>query len=222
MRHPSVGVLVAAAGIVAAASVWLPAVEASSIDEASRASIVVRTYTQPDSADAIGTARRIAGAVLGRAGVAVTWIECGLPGEAADASMVCRRPLRWNELSVRILRAGTVDRGHQVTTLGYALVDLAAGSGSLATVYADRVELMAHGAGVDAAELLGKAMAHEIGHLLLGSNRHGSRGLMRASWSGTDLRRSVPEQWLFDGREGDVMRRGIASRLRADDAVPAE
>jgi hypothetical protein len=37
---------------------------------------------------------------------------------------------------------------------------------------------------------------------------------MRACWSSADLRRNRPTEWLFDGTEGDVMRRGIASRLR--------
>jgi hypothetical protein len=215
MRHPLVGVLVGAAGILVAAGFWPRAAEASHTKESSRASIVVRTYTQADSEGAIRTALRTASAILGRAGVEVAWLECGLPAGVTEASGACTQPLRWNELVVRILPAGTVDPRRHLSTLGFAFVDLDVGGGSLATVYADRVGLMAQSAGVDAAELLGMAMAHEIGHLLLGTNRHASRGLMRASWSSTDLRRSLATQWVFDGKEGDVMRKGIASRLAA-------
>jgi hypothetical protein len=214
MHHSFIAVLIGTVGIVVGAGVWPPTAEAfGSEPESPPASIVVRTYTQADSAGAIATARRTAGAILGRAGVTVAWIECGLPGAATAAAEACGRPLQSNELLVRIVAAGAEDRGHQATTLGFAVVDLDAGGGSLATVYADRVGRMASSAGVDAAELLGKAIAHEIGHLLLGTNRHASRGLMRASWSRTDLRRSLADQWLFGGSDSDVMRKGIAGRL---------
>ena len=220
MRSPwLVSVLVGTVGILVAAGFRPCAAEASTKDS-SRASIVVRTYTQPDSESAIRTARRTVSAVLGRVGVKVVWLECALPAEVTEASGACTQPLRWNELVVRIVPAGTAGPEDHLSTLGFAFVDLEAGGGSLATVYADRVRLMAHSAGVDTAELLGRAMAHEIGHLLLGTNRHASRGLMRASWSSIDLRRSLATEWLFGGEEGDVMRRGIASRLRRWGGVP--
>ena len=86
-------------------------------------------------------------------------------------------------------------------SLGFVLVDVNERRGSLATVYSDRGAALSRRAGVDAAELLGRAIAHEIGHLLLGTDRHGSRGLMRASWSGADLRRNLATDWLLLNKE---------------------
>ena len=114
---------------------------------------------------------------------------------------------------MRIVSAGAVDGRLGVDTLGFALVDVDAGAGLLATVYADRVRVVAQSAGVDEAELLGRAMAHEVGHLLLGTNGHAAHGLMRASWSSVDLR-GHRVQWFFNGKEGEAMRSGIASRFR--------
>jgi hypothetical protein len=202
MRHSFSVVLVAAVGIAGAAASL----------QAAETSIVVRTYTEATSAGEIRTARRAASAILERAGVQVVWLECGLPDRAADAE-ACTRVPRWNELLIRIVSAGVVDGRFGVDTLGSALVDVDAGTGSLATVYADRVRVMAQSAGIDEAELLGRAMAHEIGHLLLGTNGHASQGLMRASWSSVDLR-GHRVQWFFNGKEGEAMRRGIAGRLR--------
>jgi hypothetical protein len=215
MRHELCGILVAALGMLTAVGLSSAAAEASDTREADVASIVVRTYTQPDSESAIPMARRTAGAILGRAGIQVVWLECGLPADAIESSDACGRPVQPNELVVRVLSAGTEDRRADVDTLGFAFVDLRAGGGSLATVFADRVRAMAQGAGVDAAELLGRTIAHEAGHLLLGTNRHAAHGLMRAYWSGTELRRNRATQWLFGGEEGEVMRRVIASRLRS-------
>jgi hypothetical protein len=101
-----------------------------------------------------------------------------------------------------------------VGTLGFAFVDGDTGGGCLATVFADRVLAMAQGAKVGVAELLGRTLAHEIGHLLLGTNHHAQHGLMRARWSATDLRRAGAAQWQFDREEGEAMRNGIANRLR--------
>jgi hypothetical protein len=146
----------------------------------------------------------------------VAWIECALPAEVPHAAAgACTEPLRWNEVVVRIIAAGTLNSQHGVDTLGFAFVDLDAGGGSLATVYADRVRAMAQRAGADAAQLLGRTMAHEVGHLLLGTNEHASHGLMRASWSSAELRRNRATQWLFAGLEGEVMRRGVAGRFRS-------
>jgi len=203
MRHNFCGVLVAAVGLVGAAAVSLHAAETS---------IVVRTYTEAASAGDLRTARLTANAILERAGIQVVWLECGVPDGPADAD-ACTQAPRWNELLVRIVSAGAVDGRLGVDTLGFALVDVDAGAGSLATVYADRVRVKAQGAGIDGAELLGRAMAHEVGHLLLGTNRHAAHGLMRASWSSVDLR-GHRVQWLFNGKEGEAMRSGIASRFR--------
>jgi hypothetical protein len=213
MRHPFAGVVAGTVGIVVAAGFWLPAVEAAGAKDSSRPSIVVRTYTQRESAGAMRTARRTAGAILGRAGVAVDWVECGPGADVSTSSDVCTQPLRGNELVLRIVPAGPVAGDRRVNTLGFALVDVENGGGSMASVYVDRVGSMAESAGIDPAELLGRAMAHEIGHLLLGTNEHSPRGLMRASWSSDDLRRSYSTAWLFDGREGDVMRSAIAYRI---------
>ena len=47
------------------------------------------------------------------------------------------------------------------------------------------------------AQILGVAMAHEVGHLLLGSNAHSPTGIMRASWNRDDLRYAAVGYLLF-------------------------
>ena len=212
MSHSWIGGLAGAVASAVIACCSPQPAGAAEAKESRPASIVVRTYPQPDTEPVMGTARSIAGAILGRAGVEVAWLECGF---AAAAATACARPLHATELVVRIRPAGGEARGPDRKTLGVAFVDVVAGGGSLATVYADRVGFVAQSAGVDAAELLGRAMAHEIGHLLVGTNRHSRHGLMRASWTDEDLRRRVTNEWLFDGREGEVMRGAIANRLRS-------
>ena len=66
---------------------------------------------------------------------------------------------------------------------------------------------------LDGADLLGLAMAHELGHLLMGTNEHAARGLMRAIWTRTELQRNAAEDWMFSETEMEAMRR--AARLRS-------
>jgi hypothetical protein len=91
--------------------------------------------------------------------------------------------LAGTEISVRLARLPAEPNGHGMLQLGYSLVNTQAGAGTLATMFVDRVEWLASQAGADAATVLGFAIAHEIGHLLLGTNAHAASGLMRAVWS---------------------------------------
>lgn len=84
---------------------------------------------------------------------------------------------------------------------GYAVIDAGTGEGTLATVYPDRVERLASTAGVEMADLLGTAMAHEIGHLLLGRTAHSSAGLMREHWRTSEVQRRWSTDWAFSSDE---------------------
>jgi hypothetical protein len=69
--------------------------------------------------------------------------------------------------------------------LGYALPD--ALTGVNAAVFYDRIERLHKSADIDLSTLLGHAMAHEIGHVLLGAREHSPRGIMKARWSQSDF-----------------------------------
>jgi hypothetical protein len=84
----------------------------------------------------------------------------------------------------------------------------------LATIFLDRVEALSAKAGADSGQLLGRAMAHEIGHLLLGTTHHADRGLMRGVWSTIDLQKDQPLDWMLSAEEGTLMRRALALRQR--------
>jgi hypothetical protein len=91
-------------------------------------------------------------------------------------------------------------------SLGTALIDPATGTGVLATVYVDRVERLARGSQGDLGTLLGRAMAHEIGHLLLGRSAHAVHGLMRPRWTRAEVTRNARADWGFESQELRAMR----------------
>ena len=71
----------------------------------------------------------------------------------------------------------------------------------MATIYYDRVLHVARRAGLDASDLLGRAMAHEIGHLLLRVPGHNRSGLMRAVWTDAELAQNRRDDWSFTDAE---------------------
>ena len=163
-------------------------------------------------------ALELAAATLAPTGAAIYWRDCQVRKTAAT----CAAPPAGGELVLRIVRStsgsgrapsGAVQlRSRSLLPLGDAFVDLGAQSGVLATIYLDRVDLLARLAGGGLSALLGRAIAHEIGHLLLASNAHGTSGLMRPIWSADEVRRGRAADWTFNEREAAAIRTRLEAR----------
>jgi hypothetical protein len=167
----------------------------------------------PVRASALETAR----ITLAGANVPIRWMDCA----AGQAVPRCATATEAGERVLRVVRAGgprsagagaaALHSPASPLPLGDAFVDLAAGSGVLATVYLDRITALAQVSGSSVAILLGYAIAHEIGHLLLGTNTHGTRGLMRPVWSRDEVRRGHAADWTFSESEMTAIRARLES-----------
>ena len=162
------------------------------------ATIFIRSYNNfgvpaPD----LTVARDHAQAILHEAGVNVVWIDCWAGGrrEASVTVDGCQEPVG-SAIVLRLQKTRETDRSRFVS-MGYSLVGIPDAAPFLATVYVDRAESVARGAGIDPNRILGLAIAHEVGHVLLNTNSHAPTGLMRADWSRTELRRQDPSAWQF-------------------------
>ena len=166
----------------------------------------MRTYDAADTPTEFQqSALLAASAILDRAGVSVRWIRCDPNAFTAE----CRNPLGAYDLAVRLIKLR--ERPSKSTLpLGEANVDVVRRTGSLATVYANRVRWFADASSVDFATVLGRAIAHEIGHLLIGTTMHPATGLMRGVWAPKDV---AGEDWVF--ADGDALALRQACRLRA-------
>jgi hypothetical protein len=178
-------------------------------------SLVVRihdAYGVPD--DRLARARATVERVMEAAGVAVAWPVCP-----------CLAPVGSGELVVRITAASAASAPG---ALGFSFVDMELRAGTLATVFADRVQDLASIAAVDEGELLGWVIAHELSHLLIGTRDHEPRGLMRGEWKASELARQRPSDWVLSRTDGLRIRQAIKRRtapslpaMLAVDADPA-
>ena len=173
--------------------------------------VTARVYsTGGISGDALRVAFDVARAAFAAAAVEINWKICGL----AD----CNTPPLPKEILIRFMQS----RGRHIDTrcLGEALIDKQKGMGVLATVYVDRVRHLARNLEIDHSILLGRTMAHEIGHLLLATSTHGTSGLMREVWSREELLGDQADHWVLQPFEVAAIRKRLApSRAGEQHAV---
>jgi hypothetical protein len=154
--------------------------------------VIVRVYDTSGVTDgtnraALDEARK----TLEAASVDVIWRPCAHPGSRCDA------PMKPGGLAIRIVRSRAPASRRGTLPLGNAMIDTSTGTGALATIYFDHVQWLAEATGTDVRTLLGRAIAHELGHLLLATSAHGPVGLMRALWSQDEIRRGHAQDWRF-------------------------
>ncbi|MCM3880073.1 MAG: hypothetical protein ND807_08200 [Vicinamibacterales bacterium] len=187
------------------------------------AMVVIRSYNYADvPPDELARARATADRVFQQAGISLQWIDCWVPDRPSSIvdrrSSGCNEPLRdGSEFVLRLMSSDRPVPPASTTRLamGSSLIDHDSGSGALTTVDPALVTAIARSASAEYSTLLGRAMAHELGHLLLGHAHHSTNGLMRAIWSQDEIRGIRPAGWQFSRGEAAQMRQGLASRSRA-------
>jgi hypothetical protein len=135
-----------------------------------------------------------------RAGLEITWLDC-IRGTPA-----CNEIGGSNHLILRI----TPNVARSISDAAFGIAFLGSDeTGRNADVFWKRAQEIQENSKVDLALILGSVMAHEIGHLLLGSNAHAVSGIMRAHWEGSELRRISMGSLLFLPEQGKRMRARI-------------
>ena len=192
------------------------AVLAASPARAGDLPVVIRIYDMATS-DAAGraAAMRTASDAIASAGIKVTWRDCSRGG----ADHPCRTVRDAGDLVVRIMPVAASAASGEDVELGFAPIDPAGRATVIATVYYDVVQRVARRTGVGAGDLLGRAIAHEVGHLLLRAPGHGTSGLMRPLWTDTELAQNRPGDWTFSGAERNQVQ--AAARASERPEAPA-
>ena len=150
----------------------------------------------------LSDSEKITERVFVQAGVVLKWQICGQPSETDEQQARCSQSDFLTHLHLRLIRHPI---GPQGSALGVSYL-AGDGVGCQADVFYERVVKLQFQTQMDPVLLLGLIMAHELGHLLLGTDSHSSAGLMRAEWSSEDLVRARRGTLLFSDDESDHMR----------------
>jgi hypothetical protein len=143
-------------------------------------------------------AEREAGRLFEAAGIEIRWVNCAQTNE-------CRRILGPEEFVLHIVPGGNT-RSDLVFGEAFLGED---GRGQYSDVFFDRLK-QAQG-DVNLALLLGAVSAHELGHLLLGSNSHSAIGIMEPRWGQQGLRSVGMGRLLFTPEQARSMRNRISA-----------
>lgn len=127
-----------------------------------------------------------AAALFAEAGVKIVWLDYS----HKQRSVGCQPGNSSADFFLRIVSAfETVPQGPEAEAMGQSMIPPAGYDYvpcGTASVFYDRVMAFACVWAPQSPQILGDAMAHELGHLLLGT-RHSRQGVMKAFWTFQDL-----------------------------------
>jgi len=88
----------------------------------------------------------------------------------------------------------------------------------VAGVYYDCALNLSCGATAPVPTLMGRVMAHEIGHILLGPGAHSRTGIMRAFWADRELSTAASQEMIFTTDQSRRMKSRLAEQAQTEQA----
>ena len=177
------------------------AVAACAGEMPSRVSVLVNNYAVP--ARTLRLAEMAAANVFRRARIEVTWADCDFSAEhpaKCRALEEIKDPL---DLFVNLLPRAMAD------ALAMPPDRLGGVVQHRAFILYHRVEQAAEetaSARIPISMVLGYVMAHELGHMILGDDRHASEGVMRPAFRASDCLLTRKAKCLFTEEQAERMR----------------
>jgi len=140
-------------------------------------------------------------AVFRQAGVQVTWLNGNpSPRMISDSNL---------HVSVKILNRQMADRKSRTEGTSSDVLGQSAREACQVWIFYDRVTALTNPLPGGGGEILGRVIAHEVGHLLLPAQSHSDKGIMRGTF---DLRPKVPP--VFTAAQAATIRSMLSQRVR--------
>jgi hypothetical protein len=160
---------------------------------------------------AVSVAEAAASSLFDRAGIRIEWIEC-LSGATDPRRSLCMESNDPDQFTVVIRQDDGRARPHD-SALGYAMPF--SGKRNHAAVLWSPISRIAQDNSREVGEgtLLGTVIAHELGHLLMGSGTHGP-GVMNSNWVRSDFIVMGQHRSRFTLEQVEQLRQGLERRTR--------
>ena len=170
-----------------------PAKAASADDAAPVTIFVLVNNSSRASQSVVDGVERAAGRIFAQAGVRIIWFDCS--GDASSGRPPC-------------LESSNAIRLHLLSTAGPKSGDNVWGLAihpRLASVYYQYISDYAAICQAPISSILGCAIAHEIGHLLLGADSHYGIGTMEPHWSFQEVHKAMMGILVFTRQQSQTM-----------------
>jgi hypothetical protein len=177
--------------------------------------IRIRVYDYAGvSEDVLQKAEDVTTGIFQKAGVDFVWFTCARNRKFSDKAS-CPDAMDPTDLILNLVpqsMSKVLRRKDEVEGMAVEGPDEFYGH---AWVFFDRAREVAAKHLLNLANVLGNLMAHELGHLLLGSYPHSQTGLMRAGWSREEFIAANRGELGFSASERERIQKGVEARYRA-------
>lgn len=154
--------------------------------------------------------------ILAGAGIQVEWLNCAAAGshvpDQFEPPSPCSRIAFPSHLSVRIVLNA---RSVRDDIFGEAFADSEGKGTYIKLYYVHLTEPDAH-LPLGEGELLGYVIAHEVGHLLLGTDSHSHDGIMQGRWEDAQLTEAGKGNLQFTPSQAVLMRECLAGARKKE------
>ncbi len=138
--------------------------------------------------------------IFSNAGVDLKWMECPCSQNAGPTDLM---------LGIIPRLFGSMKSNFGDGDLGFA--PSSEEGGVLATIFFHRIGALSRGG--SAAPILGNAIAHELGHLLLGPKAHSPTGIMTPHWS-RSFPNASPDSLQFTPDQAERLRTHVSTLMK--------
>jgi hypothetical protein len=142
--------------------------------------------------DVLARSEERAAMIFSHAGFELSWTNHGY--RFSDHGSKFKEISEPGDLVMRIIPRAATSTNNAVFGVSFLGPD---GTGRYSDVFWTKVKELHTNYNVDITGVLGSVMAHEIGHLLLGSQAHAVSGIMRARWESHELHQIAMGTLLF-------------------------
>jgi hypothetical protein len=185
--------------------------------------IHVHNYAEVDH-KTLMEAEKVATQIFRKAGVETLWVETVMTAQNNQENSAEWSSFAPPHIWLTILPRPIAD----VLNLSNNVLGLAPGTGPdrhVIYVFYNRVEVLSQKLAtarlegkiknvVTTSQILGHAIAHELGHVLLNIETHSETGIMRGDWNTKDLQDASSGLLIFTSQQAEVIRAEIARRVR--------
>ena len=182
----------------------------SPADRGSRPTITLRLVNEGGvERQPLISARKETTRIFDHSGIDLVWLDCESGRAEWGSGSPCQLDRGSAEFWVRIVTR----RPSAVTAdmLGFTELDATQAQGSAGVYYPAAVEMAKNGR-ASVGEVLAAAIAHEVGHLILGANAHSPSGVMLAHWGKPQCVLIGTSALNFTGDQSAMLRERIAGR----------
>jgi hypothetical protein len=171
----------------------------------------------------LATAERAASKIFQNVGVELSWVNCPMTGPTAQLNPDCTGPRASADIHLNIAQDLPQGPGVGKFAMGLAVTPPPPSRGEIASIsYARARKLLPDTHELTLGQLLGNGIAHEIGHLTLGTNSHSPSGLMCAHWNVNELKLAAYEELRFSEDQAATIRADVRARRLQREAAESE